>query len=454
MGAGSVSTEAEDLEAHAGDWSPAHLIGLRRAETGPLPVGVFRPESPDQLAEGLRWADAAKCPVVPFGGGSSVCRGIAAADAVVIDMTAMNAIRDVDDKSLTVVAEAGVSGDVLRDELARLGLTIGHEPQSIAISTVGGWVATKACGQLSAAYGGIEDRVRSLEAVWPGGRITPLRSRTRSSTGPDVERLLIGSEGTLGIVTAVSLVATRARTERSDAAVWFDHMSDGVVAARNIAQSELEPAVLRLYDADDTTLFLRHVPEVAAGNCVMVMSFHGDGADARLRKATDVAGSREGDPAIAAYWWEHRNRAVDEYRSTMRGEGMLGEHAVVDTMEVSGTWSALRGIYHSLKEALQAKAMFVGCHLSHVYPDGACLYFTMAAPAATDDDALHSLDAWWEAGMTTCRTTGAAISHHHGIGRLKARWLPEEMGEWWHVLRAVKTALDPNRIMNPGALGL
>lgn len=450
-----MSTDERDLQDHAGDWSPAHFVALRQTGSSRRPACVFRPDSPEQLADALRWANDQRCAVVPYGGGSSVCRGIEVDGGMVVDLEAMNRLRDVDEKAQTCTVEAGMNGAVLRDELASYGLRLGHEPQSIAISTVGGWVATKACGQLSAEYGGIEDLVRGVEAVLPGGAIAPLRDRPRSSVGPDVARLMIGSEGTLGVVTAVSLRLRPAPTEeRADAALWFDHMTDGVAACRRIAQSRLHPAVVRLYDADDTLLFLRHRPDLVAGRCVLVVSFEGEDNSARLRAAAELSGGSRGEDAIAAHWWDHRNDAVQEYRKTMAGEGVLGPHGVVDTMEVSGSWSALRGLYHGLKDALSRSAAFVGCHLSHVYSDGACLYFTLAAPCATDHEAAATLDTWWETGMKTCLAEGGSISHHHGIGRLKARWLPQEMGEWWHVLRSVKQALDPNGIMNPGALGL
>jgi alkyldihydroxyacetonephosphate synthase len=145
---------------------------------------------------------------------------------------------------------------------------------------------------------------------------------------------------------------------------------------------------------------------------------------------------------------------VDEYARMMAGDGILGPHALVDTMEVAGTWTILRDLYHRMRDALSPLADHVGCHLSHVYPDGACLYFTLASACSDDDHAQRTDEAWWEAGMSACLGSGGTISHHHGIGRLKARWLPDELGGWWEVLRAVKSVLDPNRIMNPGALGL
>jgi alkyldihydroxyacetonephosphate synthase len=184
------------------------------------------------------------------------------------------------------------------------------------------------------------------------------------------------------------------------------------------------------------------------------MSFDGRAADARADEATQLMGGTQDDPALVAHWWEHRNDAVDLYRELMSGEGLLGPHAIVDTMEVSGTWSGLRTLYHSIKEALAAEADLVACHVSHIYPDGACLYFTMGSACDDDGTAAKKHHVWWETGLNTCIEAGGSISHHHGIGRLKADWMEAEWQGWWDVLRAVKSTLDPKGIMNPGALGL
>jgi alkyldihydroxyacetonephosphate synthase len=138
----------------------------------------------------------------------------------------------------------------------------------------------------------------------------------------------------------------------------------------------------------------------------------------------------------------------------MSGSGLLGPHGLVDTIEVSGTWTVLRDLYHSIREALAGQAQIVGCHLSHVYSHGACLYFTLGSACESDDQALELDATWWKLAMEACLRAGGSISHHHGIGRVRAPWLAEELGEGIEILRAVKKTVDPNGIMNPGALGL
>jgi alkyldihydroxyacetonephosphate synthase len=448
-----VSTDPSDLDSHAADWAPGALLERRRGRAPAAPSCVVRPRTTAEVAALLAWAQDTTTPVVPWGGGSGVLGGATGGSRVVVDLRGLDDLGDVDEKSRLVRAGAGVTGPALAEHLARAGLTLGHEPQSLAISTVGGWVATRACGQLSARYGGIESLLAGFTAVLPGGRVVTSKTVPRRAVGPDVASLLVGSEGTLGIVTEAHLRVSPLPASRTDLCVRFEHMADGVAACRLLAQSELRPTLVRLYDAEDAAIFLRHFPEEMPGP-LLLLSFDGDGASARAAGAADLAGGTAGDERLVAHWWEHRNDAVGEFRRLMEGEGLLGPHAVVDTMEVAGTWTVLRDLYHSMKERLSALADVAGCHVSHVYPDGACLYFTLGSACSDDDEAAATLARWWEAGMRTCLDAGGSISHHHGIGRVKAPWLEEELGGWLDVLRAVKAAVDPRGIMNPGALGL
>jgi alkyldihydroxyacetonephosphate synthase len=266
---------------------------------------------------------------------------------------------------------------------------------------------------------------------------------------------MIGSEGALGIVTEATLRVVPVPGARADRCIRFEAMTDGVAACRRVAQSGIRPSVVRLYDNDDAALLLRHFPDEEVSP-VLLLSVEGDGTEpqARADAAAELCGGSPGDPALVAWWWEHRNDAVDEFRMLMSGEGLLGPHGLVDTMEVAGTWTDLRALYHSMKDALADVADVAACHLSHVYVDGACLYFTLGS-ACSDEAAAAALhERWWEVGMRTCLANRGSISHHHGIGRLKAPWLAEELGGWWEILAAVKRAVDPKGIMNPGVLGL
>ncbi|CAN5597804.1 FAD-binding oxidoreductase [soil metagenome] len=453
LGAGRISVDPADLEAHARDWSSRALLARRAGDAPSSPLAVVRPGSVGEVARLLGWAEKTSTPVVPFGGGSSVVRGIEGRGHIVVDLSGLDYISEVDAKSRLVTAGAGVTGPQLRTALGESGFMLGHEPQSHDISTVGGWVATRACGQLSAGYGGIEKLVAGLEAILPGGRTIVSKVAPRRSTGPDLGALMLGSEGTLGIVTEVTLRVSPVPANRADACVRFNHMRDAIAACRALAQSRLAPTLVRAYNAEDSVLFTMSFDDPPTGP-LLLMSFDGDDAIARVESAVALTKGERLDDAIVEHWWKNRNAAVDEYTRNMSGAGLLGPHAMLDTMEVAGTWTILRDLYHSMKDRLAEHADFVTCHVSHIYPDGACLYFTLAKSCSDDAQAVETNERWWEVGMTTCLEAGGSISHHHGIGRLRARWLPDELGSSFEVLRAVKRALDPQGIMNPGALGL
>ena len=453
LGEHRVSVHPSDLHRHSGDRSPAVLLARRQGKRLSRPLCVVRPRTTKQVAAVVEWANRTKTPLVPYGGGSGVVDAIRPDEAVVVELRAMNEIRDFDEKDRLVRAECGVLGTDLDKALHGWGYMMGLQPQSMQMSTVGGWVSTRAVGQLSSRYGGIEDLVAGMEAVLPDGTIVRTKGTPRAAVGPDVASLLIGAEGTLGIVTEVTLRIDPLPPARLDLCVRFEHMADGVAACRKIAQEGLDPTMMRLYDRDDAAIFLRNLPDEPR-EPFMIMSFEGFDARARLEEALRLSRGERGNDELVEYWWQHRNSLADEYASLMSGDSILGPHAIIDTIEVSARWSKLRDVYHSMREALEQKADLCGCHLSHHYRDGACLYFSLASSCDDDAAAAAVLEEWWDTGMTACIEAGGSISHHHGIGRRRARWLPQELDGWWEVLVALKKTLDPNGIMNPGALGL
>lgn len=453
LGPHRITTDPVDLARHAHDQAAAALLAERMGRDPEPPLCVARPRSTDQVRALVEWANRHSTSLVPYGGGSGVLGGVAASGAVVVELRAMDQILDFDEKSRLVRVQPGMLGPDLDKALRSWGYMLGHEPQSVRISTVGGWVATRAAGQLSARYGGIEDLLVALEAVLPTGAVVRSKLTPRRAVGPDVAGLLVGSEGALGIVTEATLKVGPIPDESADRCVRFDHMTDGVKACRLIAQSELRPTLVRLYDTDDSTIFLRHHPDETPGP-LLLLSFDGPGCADRADDAAELSGGTPGNDDLVTHWWEHRNDAVEEYRKLLRGEGLLGPHGIVDTIEVSGTWTVLRDLYHSMKKSLEGTADLVGCHLSHVYESGACLYFTLASASPDDETAVETHARWWDAAMRACLDAGGSISHHHGIGRVKAPWLAEELGGFKDALVAIKKAIDPNGIMNPGVLGL
>ncbi len=456
LGDGAVSVDPDDLDAHAHDWWPLALLRRRRGQAVTLPAAVVRPSSVEDVAAVLRWAQETRTPVVPFGGGSGVSGGAQAiGGAIALDTRRLDHV-EIDELALTVTAQAGVGGSALEETLAARGYTLGHFPQSIDISTVGGWVAARSAGQKSARYGRLEEMIRGLEVVLPGGRVVRTRVVPATAAGPDVGRFFVGSEGTLGVITEATLAIRPAPRVVAHGAYAFPSFPDGLEAVRRVAREELRPAVMRLYDEADVGIAFRDAPDRPDG-ALMVLRFEGDAlADHEERAVRDVvegAGARDLGPALAERWWEHRNDAVHTFRQIMLEE-LLGPAAAVDTMEVAGRWP-VNGLYESVRTALGAHADVVGCHSSHPYPQGACLYFTFVFLGSRDDGEVEArYRGAWAGAASAALAAGGTMTHHHGVGLLKAPWLPEELGEGFEVLRAVKGALDPEGIMNPGKLGL
>ena len=455
LGQEAVLTEPRDLAIHSKDLSPSRLIQQRAGvEDAELPEAVVRPADTRDVSEVLRWADAEKVPVVPRGGGSNVVRGIAPSGGIVLDLGRMDDVLDIDERSRLVRIQAGARGGAVQRALESEGWMLGHQPQSIALSSVGGWIATRSAGQLSLGFGVIEDILAAMDVVIPGGRILRERPVPRRSAGPRLDQLFIGSEGALGVVTEAVLKIVPTLEERADAAFRFDHMADGVAACRAIAQAGPGgPILLRLYDADDTAIFWRRAEEPPSGH-TLIMSGR---TSADLERAVSLAREAGGETApdwLVGSWWDHRNDAAEDLMTLLSGRGVLGPHPAIDTFEIAATWSHLRGVYHAMKEELGPDADILACHISHVYAGGACLYFTAVGICDDDEQAARRLEGWWDKAMSISLREGASISHHHGIGRTRAAWLRDELGDWFELLRAVKRAVDPNGIMNPGVFGI
>ena len=455
---GTVRTDAETLRERAIDsWALALLRRVRGDEL-PVPAAVVFPASTEEVATILTWASQTFTAVIPRGGGSGVCGGAqAAAGSVVLDLSRMNRITDVDLVSQVAHVEAGVRGDQLEEALAGHGLTVGLYPQSIAISTVGGWIAASSAGQASTGFGAIEDVLLGLTAVLPEGEILRCKPVPRSAAGPDLRRLLVGSEGTLAVVTEATL-ACRARPAGWD---WLAFAFPGFAALagglRQAVRAQAGAAVIRGYDETDAQLSFGALGH--AGGCVGLLGFPAGlpGLAARKQAAGEAlqqaGASGELGARYGEHWWQHRNDAVQTYAQIMGPGRAFGPGVVVDTFEVAGLWSAVPKLYASIREALAAHAQAVGCHLSHLYPSGSSLYFTFLVSGTDDRDAEARYLAAWDQAVRSCAAVGGTITHHHGVGRLKAGYLPAELGETGvEVLRRIKAALDPAGVMNPRVL--
>ncbi len=422
-------------------WTMAESVAV----ACPPLTAVVMPETASEVAEVLAACADARVPVTPAGGRSGVCGGaLALHGGVALDLRGLRGPVGVDDTSLLVDVRAGTFGHALEEELREdHGLTLGHRPQSIAISTVGGWLACRSAGQYSTRYGKIEDMVVGLEVALADGRLIRTGGNAQAATGPDLTQLFVGSEGTLGVITEARLrLHPLPKAERRSA--WaFPSFAAGLDACRRILRRGTTPAVLRLYDPAESQRSFGHV------DSVLVVLDEGEPATvdagmATVAEESTTAGAEVLGTEPVDRWMAHRDDVPDV--EAYARQGIVG-----DTMEVAARWSVLGALYEDLRKSVAAVpgTVWTSAHLSHAYGDGACLYVTFAGPAGAD-----WYVAAWDAAAGALLRHGAALSHHHGIGLAKARFLPAALGAAHGVLADLKAALDPAGVLNPGKLGL
>jgi alkyldihydroxyacetonephosphate synthase len=451
---GAVSTHPGEVAARTRDWWALAMLREARGEILDRPVAVVFPQTTEEVSSVLVWAQETGTPVVPRGGGSGVSGGAQAhRRSVVLDLSEMRDVLAIDTESQAVEVQAGIRGDRLEAALEERGLTLGHYPQSLALSSVGGWIASGSAGQASAGHGVIEDLVLGLAAVLADGRIVRLRAVPRSAAGPDLRRLFVGSEGTLGVITEATLSASRPPGAVRWVAAAPAGFVEGIAVVREAMQQELRPLVVRLYDGADAALTFGEIGH--AGGPVLVAGFaeprDADASEARRLAASMGAGQRSEEYGM--HWWGHRFDAVDVYRRIMGRDRSLGSGVVVDTMEVAALWGRLPELHAAVGAALRSQAEAVGCHLSHPYRSGASLFFTFLVRGADDRAAGDAYLRCWQRAARACHGAGGTVTHHHGVGLLKAPFMEDELGRpGLEALRAVKSALDPAGILNPGKL--
>jgi alkyldihydroxyacetonephosphate synthase len=453
-----VDTDDERRVDAGRDWWPLSIGWALAGEIPARPAALARPDSAAEVAAVLACCHQARVPVTAAAGRSGVCgASVPVFGGIVLDMTGLAGITDIDDESLLVGVRPGTFGDVLEDDLRDRGLTLGHWPQSIALSTVGGWLACRSAGQYSTRYGKIEDMVAGLEVALADGRVIRTGGTApRTATGPDLTQLFVGSEGTLGVITDARLRAHPVPPAERRAAYGFRSFGAGLDACRRVLRRGATPAVLRLYD---TTESLRSF-DVADRHLLIVLD-EGDPAliDGVMAVVAEECGHGDVDrldDALVGRWLSHRN-------DVSALESVIRNGIVVDTIEIAARWSVLPAIYQTALDALRGinGTLAASAHQSHAYPDGACLYFTFAGKPSADGAAgsvANAADSYyrraWDAVIATTLTHGGTLSHHHGIGLNRGRHLARALGPAFDVLVSLKTALDPHGVLNPGKLGL
>jgi alkyldihydroxyacetonephosphate synthase len=481
-GDAAVRTSPLERVLHSLGRSLPDLLRLRSGDL-PLPCdAVVYPADEGAVASVLRIAADSDLAVIPVGGATSVVGGIeprpraAQRGAIALDTTALGALLRVDRASRTATFQAGIFGPALEARLREHGFTLGHYPQSFEHSTLGGWIAARSSGQFSSRYGALEDLLVAVRVVTPAGVLRTLEV-PRSAAGPDLRALVLGSEGTLGVIVEATLRVAPAPPAHGERAMLFERFAAGAEAVREAAQDFASIAMLRLSDAHETELFdlLRRDPSrrfdpaaavlagaarlgYGAGRAALVYAQEGEARDVRRDLARVRAiGRRHGGLPVGAR--PGRSWRRDRFRTPYLRDWLLDYDVAVDTLETAVPWSRLEGaaegIVRDLRAALRAHAGagLAMAHVSHSYADGASLYFTILYPL----DATRALKQWGEIKHDATESVlahGGTLSHHHGVGLDHAAWLAREKGAvGMEALRALRERVDPAGILNPGKLG-
>ncbi len=463
VGEDHVDTTDEARVRHTGGKSTPDLLALRDGDAAAAPDAVVRPADHDEVLALIALCVDRRIAVVPFGGGTSVVGGLAASrdvltGVIAIDLSRLDGLVAVDQVSGTAVLQAGVPGPRAERLLGEQGLTLGHFPQSFEFATIGGFAVTRSSGQSSSGYGRFDSMVVGLKVATPQGT-WDLGVAPASAAGPDLKQLVLGSEGTLGIVTEVT-VAVRPAPETAVYETWrFPSFQSGVTAMRTLTQDGINPTVLRLSDETETSLNLAKPESIgaeSAGGALMVCGY--EAAPARVERMRAEVGAtleRLGGTSLGAE--DGQQWADGRFAAPYMRDALLDVGVLVETLETATFWGNLDHLYAEVKSALdsslgaQGMNPIVLCHISHVYRTGASLYFTVACKAA--DDPRRQWHEAKRAASDAIVAAGGTITHHHAVGHDHKPWYAEEIGPVGvAVLRAVKQAVDPVGVLNPEVL--
>lgn len=458
-----------------------------------FPSVIAWPQTIEQVGMIIKSARQYKIPVIPFGGGSGVCGGtLAMHGGIIIDLKKLNKIIRIDEDRLFADVQCGILGMELEKKLNRRGYTLGHFPSSILSATLGGYIAARSAGQMSSKYGKIEDMIIDLDFVDGCGRLHRTTDATRSRA-LDLTQMFTGSEGTLGIALKVRLKIFPLPEHRRFASFSLANMNYGMEAMRRIMQSGIKPDVLRLYDELDTFFVLSKTSDdlpqttsldvstpdilknlfnsikstsmkfafrgrklinefanISWNGCILIVMLEGEREiiDLQIKIISTICEDLDAKnlgEAPAMHWHKHR------YSVSYKASKLFTEGAFTDTMEVATTWSNLDRLYQGVRSRLKSHAIVLA-HVSHVYGDGAAIYFTVVSPLIGFKKSLNQYDKIWHVALDAVQEFDGVISHHHGIGRLKKKHQVAEWGEAQSLYRKLKNYFDPDHILNPGAL--
>jgi alkyldihydroxyacetonephosphate synthase len=458
VGADNVSVRKADLYAYSMDYYLAPQIWADRGLKPRQPDIAVHPGSTEEVSRCLKIASRHRLPVIPYGGGTGSQGGVTPLyGGVVLDLKRMDRILRIDEESLTVTAQPGINGQRLEWALNKKGLTLAHYPASVYGATLGGYIAARGSGTLSTKYGKAEDLVLSLEVVTPKGDVVRTLPVPNHACGPSLLQLYVGSEGTLGVITEITIRIEPMPAVRRFNAYLFEDIQAGLEAGRRIMTARLRPCTIRLYDDNSSERIVKRVLGLNVSGCYMVVGADGQSGQVDLEMAAMAEvctglGGRELGPQLGEHWWQHRYDFYFPPHNLMLPE-MTG------TVETTTTYDKIYGIYIAKKRAIEEGFKDFGAryiaHFSHWFPWGVMVYdrFIVPKPPQDPKEALQLHTMIWAKAARTSMAHGGVLNDHHGIG-FKLGWLmPEQYGPAFDVLQNIKDALDPHGIMNPGKFG-
>ncbi len=462
VGTANVTAKEQARTQYANDQWWYAIAATGAGQSISCPDVAVRPSNTEQVAAIVRLANELRVPITPWGGGSGV-QGAANADqgGIVLDLRGMQAIRSIDEKSLTCVVEAGLSCRDFEATLNERGLSFTHYPASAEWATIGGSIAARGSGVLSSKYGKIEEHVLSVEWVTPTGEIVNTPNVPRHAAGPELTQLLVGSEGTLGIVTAANVKLHLLPKHRVFTVFAFASLSDGVEAGRRIMTTGLKPPVMRLYDQQAASHSLARAVETPLDQTTLVMMFDGEypelvelEAQIAARVCRELNGT-ELPPSIGALWWERRYVFYyPPYSPELP--------SIWGTVDVVADFEHIEAVYHATTKAIRDACppeynLSLNTHFSHWYEWGSMIYARMKIPTGPErlEDAKALHDKIFKAAIEAALNAGAVINDHHGVGMRLAPYMHAQYGDdGMATLKRLKAALDPNNILCPGKLSL
>ena len=466
-----LSLDKLDRLIHATGKSYRDLVRVRSGHLNRFPDGVLFVKTTDDLQKLFVDAQKFKITLIPFGGGTGVvggteCVGPKENPVLVVALKDLNNIISVDAKAQTVTAQGGILGPELEAHLNTQGFTLGHFPQSFEFSTLGGWVATRSAGQNSTKYGKIEDMVQSLTIHTCRG-VIETNHVPASASGPSIKELLIGSEGIYGIITEATLRIHPMPVAQKFVSAFFKDFASGMNAVRHIMQEDLVPSVIRLSDADESSMFLKLmlkpglqekiVPlffkfkKLGTAPCFLLLATEGLAAHVCFQNKKFKALIKKNGGVIINKSFDKKWKK-DRFELPYMRDDLMDYGFFIDTLETATSWTKLPVIYEHVKNeiAKSGEDLIMACHLSHAYHDGASLYFTFIGQQKKGQEIEQ-----WEKIKTTATNAimhnGGTISHHHGVGYDHKRWMQDEQTSLGlEVIKNIKKDLDPNNILNPG----